>query len=194
MKKHSVGFFQKPKLDNAEELRGIYFIDLDDMEFKDTMKNARTKLESSMDSAMSCKVQTLVTEKLVAKTNLILADQRTHESWKPMNLRESAAGKGFNALSHYNLVHKFHSYGPRNENPGCESRWGQRVGQARKIASMANGQIEEQNRDHPRGTEGAKNRTLCIVNGPLSSQKCGVGASTSEIQRPSRTPRRHRER
>ena len=29
------------------------------MEFKDTMKNARKKLESSMDSAMPCKIENL---------------------------------------------------------------------------------------------------------------------------------------
>ena len=35
---------EKPKLDNARKLRGFYFIDLDDDEFKRTMKNARRKL------------------------------------------------------------------------------------------------------------------------------------------------------
>ena len=32
---------EKPKLDNARKLRGIYFIDADDGEFKDILKNAR---------------------------------------------------------------------------------------------------------------------------------------------------------
>ena len=31
----------KPKLDNARRLRGIYFIDPEDMEFKEIIKNAR---------------------------------------------------------------------------------------------------------------------------------------------------------
>ena len=35
---------EKPKLNNARQLRGIYFIDLEDDEFKLTMKNARRKL------------------------------------------------------------------------------------------------------------------------------------------------------
>ena len=34
---------EKPKLDNARRLRGLYFIDPDDEEFKDIMKNARRK-------------------------------------------------------------------------------------------------------------------------------------------------------
>ena len=47
----------KPKLDNARRLRGIYFIDPDDEEFKDIMKNARTKLEISMPAVMPCNFQ-----------------------------------------------------------------------------------------------------------------------------------------
>ena len=35
---------EKPKLDNARRLRGIYFIDPEDKEFKETIKNARRKL------------------------------------------------------------------------------------------------------------------------------------------------------
>ena len=34
---------EKPKLDNARKLRGIYFIDTEDKEFKETIKNARKK-------------------------------------------------------------------------------------------------------------------------------------------------------
>ena len=48
---------EKPRLDNARRLCGIYFIDLDDEEFKDIMKNARRKLEIPMPAAMPCKLQ-----------------------------------------------------------------------------------------------------------------------------------------
>ena len=46
---------EKPKLDNAGKLRGIYFIDPDDEEFKDITKNARRKLEVPMPAALLCK-------------------------------------------------------------------------------------------------------------------------------------------
>ena len=46
---------EKPKLDNARRLRGLYFIDPDDEEFKDIMKNARRKLEIPMPAAIPCK-------------------------------------------------------------------------------------------------------------------------------------------
>ena len=48
---------EKPKLDSARRLRGILFIDPDDEEFKEFMKNARRKLEIPMPAAMLCKFQ-----------------------------------------------------------------------------------------------------------------------------------------
>ena len=47
---------EKLHLDNARKLRGIYFIDAEDMEFKETIKNARKKLETPMAPAMPCKI------------------------------------------------------------------------------------------------------------------------------------------
>ena len=46
---------EKPKLDNARQLRGIYFIEPNDEEFKLTVKAARRKLEVPMPAAMPCK-------------------------------------------------------------------------------------------------------------------------------------------
>ena len=47
---------EKLHLENARKLRGIYFIDPEDMEFKETIKNARKKLETSVAPAMPCKI------------------------------------------------------------------------------------------------------------------------------------------
>ena len=46
----------KVHLDNARKLRGIYFTDSEDKEFKETIKNARKKLETSVALAMPCKI------------------------------------------------------------------------------------------------------------------------------------------
>ena len=46
---------EKPKLDIARRLRGIFFIEPDDEEFKHTMKASRRKLEIPMSVAMPCK-------------------------------------------------------------------------------------------------------------------------------------------
>ena len=46
---------ENPKLDNAGQLRGIFFIEPNDEEFKLTSKAARGKLEVPMPAAMPCK-------------------------------------------------------------------------------------------------------------------------------------------
>ena len=46
---------EKFHLENVRKLRGIYFIDSEDKEFKETIKNARKKLETSVAPAMPCK-------------------------------------------------------------------------------------------------------------------------------------------
>ena len=43
-------------LKTHEKLRGICFIDPEDTEFKETIKNARKKLETSVAPAMPCKI------------------------------------------------------------------------------------------------------------------------------------------
>ena len=47
---------EKLHLDNARKLRGIYFIDPEDKELKETIKNARKKLETSVAPAVPCKI------------------------------------------------------------------------------------------------------------------------------------------
>ena len=47
---------EKIHLENARKLRGIYFIDPEDKEFKETFKNARKKLETPVAPAMPCKI------------------------------------------------------------------------------------------------------------------------------------------
>ena len=49
------GAKEKPKLDNARKLRGIYFIDPDDKEYSEILKNARRNLERLVAPAMPCK-------------------------------------------------------------------------------------------------------------------------------------------
>ena len=46
---------EKLHLDNARKLRGIYFIDPEHKEFKETIKKARKKLETPVAPAMPCK-------------------------------------------------------------------------------------------------------------------------------------------
>ena len=47
---------EKIHLEKSRKLRGIYFIDPEDTDFKETIKNARKKLETSVAPAMPCKI------------------------------------------------------------------------------------------------------------------------------------------
>ena len=110
---------ETPKLDNARRLRGIYFIDPEDKEFKETIKNARKKLETPMAPAMPCKTSKKSkhgetrskTKKFKSKLACILeASESTRlrmEESLPTYHEDHIAGKEDNSLQHYNLVHKF---------------------------------------------------------------------------------------
>ena len=75
---------EKPKLDNARRLRGIYFIDPEDKEFKETIKNARKKLETPMAPAMPCKTSKKSKHgRPVARP--MISNQNLRVSWKPVN-------------------------------------------------------------------------------------------------------------
>ena len=78
---------EKIHLDNARKLRGIYFIDPEDKEFKETIKNARKKLETSTAPAMSCKIL-----KNCGMADLTKIRQNLRVFWKPMNPPECVWG------------------------------------------------------------------------------------------------------
>ena len=106
---------EKLHLENARKLRGIYFIDPEDKEFKETIKNARKKLETSVAPAMPCKIiknsGSGGSNKIRTKLACILeADESTRMRMGnsiPHYHQDHIAGKGENSLQHYNLVHKF---------------------------------------------------------------------------------------
>ena len=100
-------------LDNARKLRGIYFIDPEDKEFKETIKNARKKLETSVAPAMPCKIMKNCVsggyDKNKTKLACILEGNESTRmrmgNSEPSNHEDHIAGKGENSLQHYNLVH-----------------------------------------------------------------------------------------
>ena len=109
---------EKLHLDDARKLRGIYFIDPEDKEFKETIKNARKKLEIPVAPAMPCKILknnqnrwSGASNKVKTKLACVLeAGESTRlrmgESL-PNHHEDHIAGKGDNSLQHYKLVHKF---------------------------------------------------------------------------------------
>ena len=68
---------EKPKLEHARDLRGVYSIDPSD-EYKDVIKNAKRKLETSKAAAMPCKrafPQSCIRETVVSKTEKAKASE-----------------------------------------------------------------------------------------------------------------------
>ena len=74
---------EKPLLDNARKLRGIYFIDPEDKEFKETIENARKKLETSVAPAMQCKI--IKNNKNCVVVHPTKSRQNLRVFWKLMN-------------------------------------------------------------------------------------------------------------
>ena len=117
---------EKLHLDNARKLGGIYLIDLEDKEFKETIKNARKKLETPMAPAMPSKTSKKgkhgatrgKSNKIESKLACILeASESTRlrvEESLPNHHEDHITGKWNNSLQHYNLVHNF-SYGSSHE-------------------------------------------------------------------------------
>ena len=103
---------EKLHLENARKLRGIYFIDPEDTECKETIKNARKKLETSVAPAMPCQIMKHcgngASNKIKTKLACILeADESTRMRMGnsiPHHHEDHIAGKGDNSLQHYNLV------------------------------------------------------------------------------------------
>ena len=114
---------KKPHLDNTIRLRGIYFIDDEDPEFKENMKNARKKLEKQW--LPSCLAKFLRTRGIMGVVRPIKSKQnlRVLGGWLIFKttygrvIAESSRRPycGTNSLQHHNLVLKFYSFASSHE-------------------------------------------------------------------------------
>ena len=147
-------------------------------------KKRAQKLESSMESATPVKVpkswagwnlwrnfqpktrrskHACIVEPLESKRKHIGRTQ-------PKDHEDRNGGKGFNSLSHYNLVHKFIPMLQAMKNPGCESRCWQGVGKARKFACMAM-EENQQKKDVIQETQKEVNNCSFCEDGHMPPQK-----------------------
>ena len=101
-----------------QNCEGSFFIDPEDKEFKETIKNARKKLETSVAPAMPCKIVKNNKNCVSGASNniktrlacILEASESTRlrmgESL-PNHHEDHISGKDNNSLQHYHLVHKF---------------------------------------------------------------------------------------
>ena len=125
---------EKPTLDNARRLRGIYFIDPEDMEFKQITEIAR-KLETPMAPAMPCKTckknkhgeTRRQTNDFKSKCACILEASESKrvrmEETLPKYHEEHIAGKGDNSLQHNTLVHIFSFASSHEDTRSKKQQW-----------------------------------------------------------------------
>ena len=135
-------------------------------------KNALKKLEPPREAAaMPCKLKTMkrpfkqreidIESNGSKKIQKIKACMHRGSSW----FYEKAFGKGLDRKITKITLRTSRSYAPSDENPGCKSSSGQRMREARKVASVANDQSDEQKGGHPGSTKRAKNSPFCCADG-----------------------------
>ena len=168
-------------------------------EFKETIKNARKQLETSVALAMPCKIM-----KIVGMADLTRTQQNLRVFWKFMNPQECVwgnsiphhhedhvAGKGEISLQHYNLVHKIYSYASSYENSWQRNqRWTRNGKNWRKFrrGTWQKSKSKKQVIDEAR-TAGTTDHFASLMYLVIKKKKCWIGGKTPEIQRSSCSPR-----
>ena len=121
---------EKLNLENARKLRGIYFIDPEDKEFKDTIKNARKKLETFMAPAMPFKI---MKKNCGSGGSNKIKKQNLRVFWKLMNPKDSVWENLYQIIMktilqekvkiHYSIITWFtnFSYASSYENPAAKA-------------------------------------------------------------------------
>ena len=172
-----------------------YFVDLEDGESKETIKNARRKLEVPMEAAMLCQKGTKKlssfqeTEAKSCESNKIPKTKHAcivgdHESTRersesslPKDHEDHITGKGYKSMTHYSLVHKLIPRPQAMKIPDAKA-----AEEARNDSSMAVGQGQVQKKEgFLEAQRDRKEGPLCFIDGHLSPQERGVGATVSEV-------------
>ena len=151
---------EKPKLDDARRLRGIYFIDPEDGEYKETIQNARTKLEVRMEAAMRCRRVTKMHSGLQELKRRVMKTTRFQKQsmralWKFTNqesvrnhlhkkvMKITSKAKGTLRRVIQNLVHKFIPMLLAMTIPDAKAAVEKEWEEARNDSSLAVGQSKE---------------------------------------------------
>ena len=185
--------FEKPKLVNARRLRGIYVIDPDDKEFKETIKNARRKLETPMVPAMPCKTckknkhgeTRTKTDDFKSKFACILvASESTRmrmEESLPKYHEDHIAGKGDNSLQHYNLVHKFNLLPQAKKIPAAKAAVDKEWETLENISAWNLTKVRSKKEVIDDARADGHKSSCCLIEGHLSFEECRIGDSEATL-------------
>ena len=165
---------------SSAKLRGIYFIDPEDTEFKETIKNARKKLETSVAPAMPCKTMKNCgsdgSNKIKTKLACMLeADESTRlrmGNSVPNYHEDHIAGNGENSLQHYNLVHKFIPMLQAMKIPAAKAAVDKEWEKLEKISAWNLTKVRSKKEVIDEARTSGATVHFCIINGHLSFEKC----------------------
>ena len=196
---------EKPKLNDA--LRGIYFIDPDDKEFKNHYKR-KEKLENPMEAAMPCKLKTtkswyrhrwtdsesnnipnskyacIVKARECARKRLERTPSKDHE--------DHTAEKGFNSLSHTDPARKFVPMHQAMKIPDAKAAVDKEWEKLEKSPSWQMTEVKNKKKEVTwKHKERKKDDRFATVIDICHLKKCGVRTKVPKVQSSSRVPRRH---
>ena len=155
---------EKPKLDNARHIRGIFFIEPNDEEFKHIMKNVGRKLETPMPAAMTCETavncrgETCRSIGKLKTKNACIVDagesMRIRLEGVPHRYHEDhIAAKGINSLSHDNLLHMFIPMLQASKNSRCKGTRGKTMVKLERIPARQQAEVRNKKRGDRRSKE-----------------------------------------
>ena len=128
---------------NIHGSRGIYFIDPEDEEFKETIKKARKKLETSVALAVGVMDPTKFKQNLRVFWKLMNPEECVWDSIRQHH-EDHITGKGENSLQHNNLVHKFIPMPQAVKIPAAKGSGGQGMGKIGEIFDVELGESQKQ--------------------------------------------------
>ena len=200
---------EKRKLDNARRLRGIYFIDPVDMEFKEIIQNARRKLGKHqwLQPCLARQARTVSMRRPVAR--LMISSLNFHVSWTP-RIHKDAYGRISTLYRnimrtilqeketiHCNItimVHKFIPMPQAMKIPAAKAAVDKEWEKLEKILAWDTNKRQTQiSGDRWSKDEGRKS-SFCFTDGHLSFEERRLGDKEPKIQRSSCILRRHCER
>ena len=171
---------EKPKLDNARQLRGLFFIEPNDEEFKLTIKAARRKLEVPIPAAMPFKIPITSsgeTHRNIAKRKtkyayIVVADESTRPRLEGAGHKphqDHITAKGMNSMTHYSLAHKFIPMPQAMKIPNAKAAVAKEWERLEKILAWQLTEVRNKNEVIDEARNKGRKSSFRVIDGYLSS-------------------------
>ena len=188
---------EDPKLDNVRKLRGIYFLDPDDREYSEILKNAVANWQDlwlpRCHSEGGAKQHPNITDVMQNNGNekefkttcdcaveSFESTRHRAESLQSRNHEDHTAGKGFTSMTHYNLVHMFIPMPQAMKISDAKSCRGQGMEELETIPAWELEKVKSKKEGYSGCTKRQKESPLCYTDGHTSPQERGFRTQISK--------------